>query len=324
MEMDSSRRRRLILMTLGIVLAVVAGGIAFVLAQQPSGGEPVATTPVLVAARDIEARTTLTADDLTVEQLPTNAVVPQAYTTIDEAIGRVTSIRILADQQITPNFFVGGVVAPGGSPIPWSILDPEETVAPDSPYWRAVAVQVPRNRAVAGQLRAGDRIDLLVTVQFANPVQPVEDEDGNLSYEEVDSALALVDPETGEIRGIVGGQATKLTFTDLEILEANTEDNLYILKVDLHQAEQINHVALVAPDSFSIVLRPGQDTRAINTDEYGETTDRVIMQYLYPVPELVDLATLLGLVVEPIPAPPQDGASPSPEPEPEPEPSPSP
>ena len=324
MEMDSSRRRRLILMTLGIVLAVVAGGIAFLLSQQTTPPQELQTVPVLVATRDIPARTTLGTDDLTVVQLPESAVLTPAYTTTEEALGRVTQVAILTDQQITPNLFIGtgGPLAPGESPRPWEILPPEETVAPDSTVWRAVAVQAPQNRAVAGQLRSGDRVDLLVTVQFANPVQPIEDEDGNITYEEVTSALALVDPETGEIRGIVGGQATKLSFQDLEILEASPDDNLYILKVDLHQAEQISHVALVAPDSFSLVLRPGQDTRAVNIDEYGETTDRVIMEYLYPVPELVDLATLLGLTVEPIPAPSPGSESPSPEPEPEPSPSP--
>jgi len=83
---------------------------------------------------------------------------------------------------------------------------------------------------------------------------------------------------------------------------------MYILKVDLHQAEQIYHIVQVAPDSFSLALRPEEDTRAADTSQYGETTDRLIMTYLYPVPRLIDLSQLLGV---PLPTP-QIGPSPAP------------
>ena len=69
---------------------------------------------------------------------------------------------------------------------------------------------------------------------------------------------------------------------------------MYILKVDLHQAEQIYHVVQEAPDSFSLALRPDSDTRIADTSQYGVTTDRLVMTYLYPVPQLIDLTQLLG------------------------------
>ncbi|MGZ8803515.1 MAG: hypothetical protein ACXWZL_13140, partial [Mycobacterium sp.] len=88
---------------------------------------------------------------------------------------------------------------------------------------------------------------------------------------------------------------------------ADPDEGLYLLKVDLHQAEQIYHVVQVAPDSFSLALRPGEDTRAADTTQYGETTDRLIMTYLFPVPQLIDLSALLGVPVSPG----QGGATPS-------------
>ena len=82
---------------------------------------------------------------------------------------------------------------------------------------------------------------------------------------------------------------------------ADPDANMYILKVDLQQAEQIYHVVQVAPDSFSLALRPDEDTRAADPTEYGTTTDRLIMTYLFPVPQLVDLSQLLG--GQPLPTP---------------------
>jgi Flp pilus assembly protein CpaB len=308
---DSSRRRRLLLMTLGVVLALIAGGAAYLLGTtSPPPPTEVETTPVIVAARDIASRTELTLEDLRRVELPAEAVLPQSLTEISQAEGRLTGVRVFANQQITENLFIGS------EQDPLEIIPPEEgEITDDSPVWRAVSVSVPRNRAVGGQLTDGDRVDLLVTVGFAAPVQAVEDENGNISYEPVTQALAVIDPETGELKGIVEGQSTKLTFQDLQILRADAESGLYILRVTMDQAEQINHITQVAPDSFSLVLRPGQDTRPIDSNQYGQTTDRIIMQYLYQVPFLVDLDELLGFPIEPVQGlPPPQPPPPSPEP----------
>ena len=71
---------------------------------------------------------------------------------------------------------------------------------------------------------------------------------------------------------------TKITFQDLEVLKSTPDDNMYVLKVDLHQAEQISHVVQLAPDSFSLALRPGDDVpaqaEAFHTLRPGEDSNR--------------------------------------------------
>jgi Flp pilus assembly protein CpaB len=312
---DSSRRRRLLLMFLGLVLALIAGFATLLLASQPRPDTVIERVPVVVAARDIDPRTELALDDLRVVELPREAVLPQAYTQTTQAEGRLTTVRIHAGQQMTEFLFIGT------DQDPLSIVPPEiEEITDDTEYYRAVSISVPRNRAVAGQLQDGDRVDLLVTVNLAMPVQAVLDpETGDISYQAVEHALPVIDPETGELKGIVGGQSTKITIPDLVILRAAVEEGLYILRVNLNQAEQINHIIQTAPDSFSLVLRPGQDTRPIDPELYGETTDAIIMNYLYQVPFLVDLDELLGFPIEPI-----EGLPTPPTPEPVPEPSPEP
>jgi hypothetical protein len=63
----------------------------------------------------------------------------------------------------------------------------------------------------------------------------------------------------------------------------------------------MSHVIQEAPDAFTMVLRPDEDTRDVDTSQYGTTTDRLIMTYLYPAPQLVDLSQLLGPSPYPVP-----------------------
>lgn len=273
---DPGRRRRLVLIVLGVTLALAAGFGAFQLASTGNQSAQVIREAVLVAARDIPARTPITPDDVTIRQVPIDEVLAQSYREVGQVVGRLTSIPIYADQQITPNLF-----ATTTADAEFSILGPDEVVTEDSPVWRAVAVQIPDDRAVGGEIRAGQHVDLIVSV--AIEVLAIDPE-GN--YQVV---------ETATQEGLQSGKATKLTFQDLEVLKSDTDSQLYLLKVDLHQAEQIAHVIQEAPDSFTLVLRPDEDTRAVNALEYGETTDRLVMRYLYPVPRLIDLTQLIDL-----------------------------
>jgi Flp pilus assembly protein CpaB len=326
MDMDSGRRRRFFLMLLGVVLALAAAGGVYVLGQQGVGdpGEEVEMADVLVATREIPARSTLTVDDLEVRSVPADAVLEQAYRDNERAVGRVTAVIIYPGQQITPNLF-----ATAAADAPFDIISEDEEVTVDSPYWRAASVNIPRPRAVGGQVAAGQRVDLIITVEFAQPFVPVTNpETGEVTYQQVPAIPAT--NEEGELTGIISGRSTKISIPDLLVLYADPTDGTYIFKVTLEQAEQIAHVNQVAPDAFSIVLRPEQDNRSFEPGDYGQTTESMIMQYIYPVPLLVDLEELLGFPIGPVTGPitptptPDPNAEPTPEPEPEPEPEPSP
>ena len=286
---DTGRRRRVMLVMVGAVLAAAAGIGAFTLASHGTPAEQAPTVSVLVATHDVAARATLSNDDVAVRQVAEDAALPEAYTDPALVVGRVSSVPILPGQQITPNLF-----ATNDANSDFSILDPGETVTDTSPYWRAVAVEIPPERAVGGEIKAGDHVDLFVSLEIDIVTQ---DADGN-----------YIKADTANAQGFQNGESTKLTFQDLEVLKSTPDDNMYVLKVDLHQAEQIAHVVQLAPDSFALALRPGDDTRSADTSQYGTTTDRLIMTYLFPAPRLVDLSQLQGPAVSPIPA----GSSPIP------------
>ena len=302
---DPGRRRRLLVVTLGGILAAAAGMAAFTMASNGNKAPDVARQNVLVATREVQARTALSADDVTLRQVPTDQVLEAVYTDPTLVVGRITSIPIVPGEQITPNLF-----ATADANSDFSILSPGETVTTDSPYWRAVAVEVPPDRAVGGDLKAGDHVDLFVSLEI-----DVLTQDATGQWVKTDGANSA---------GFQTGDSTKLTFQDLEVLKSTPDNNMYVLKVDLHQAEQISHVVQLAPDSFSLALRPGDDTRSADTSQYGTTTDRLIMTYLFPAPRLIDLTQLTGPAVSPIPGsgsspvPGGTGSTPSPTPTPNP------
>lgn len=304
---DTGRRRRVVLVVLGAALALAAGWGAFMLASRGGPQAVVPTRAVLVAARDITARTPVSADDVIVRQVPEEEALAQAYELPEDVVGRVTSVPIYSDQQVTPNLF-----ATTAADAEFSILGPDEEVTLTSPFWRAVAVQIPPERAVGGEISAGQHIDLFVSVE----IQVVTlDDEGN-----------YVETDTASEDGFQSGKSTKIVYEDVEVLKAIPEEEMYVLKVDLRQAEEIAHVQQVAPDSFAIALRPDEDTRAPDPAQLGVTTDSLVMTYLFRAPQLIDLSQLPGANpgTGPIPGSGEPTPSESPDPDASPDPNASP
>lgn len=270
MEYHEGGKRRKVFIALGLILAVAAGGAAFFLINQAqnAGSGSVPTRDVVVAARDIPARTVIESSDLTIRAVPDDPSLASAITAPEDAIGRITGVAILFQQPVSANLFASA--SAGGQ---FSILGPDETIAPDSPIWRAVAVNVPDDRAVAGQIQVGQHVDLFVTAQInvTLPVAPVVD--------------PLATPAPGaSVAPYYTDKSTKITYQDLSILAKN--GTLYILRVDIAQAEEISHLQAAGNAVFSLVLRPDGDDREVPTTELGETTNRIIEKYGLPIPEV--------------------------------------
>ncbi len=279
MEYHDDSKRRKVFIVLGVVLAVVAGGAAFYLVNQAqtAGNTAIATRQVVVAARDLPVRTVIEASDVTVRSVPEDPSVAAAYTTPEEVVGRITGAPVLFQQAFTPNL-LASTTAGGG----FSILGPDETISPDAPQWRAVAVYVPDERAVAGQIEVGQRVDLLVTTQIN--VVPVPEEQAGSSNGAGNGASTGTGAATPSDAPPYSDKSTKVTYQYIPILAK--QDQLYIIKVDLNQAEEINHLAASANAVFSMVLRPEGDDRTVDLTDYGETTNQIIEKYGLPIPQV--------------------------------------
>lgn len=257
MEYKDSNRRGKFVIIVGVVLAVVAGATSFYLinqAQQTASQGPAEKVAVVVAAQIIPARTPIQPGAVVLRELPLDAA-SQAGIIKDPGalIGKVLAIPVAIGQPIYSN-----MIASSSGQSGFAILGPDETVAPDSPAWRAISITIPDDRAVAGLLVAGQTIDIFMTATLTVPV-------------------------TNEPVGIYySDMVTKITYQDMVILgRAGTQ---YILRTTVAVAEEVNHMLATGTVQFSAALRPDQDVRFLDVSQLGATTNRILEKYGLPFP----------------------------------------
>jgi Flp pilus assembly protein CpaB len=291
-EFRDNNRRSKVIIALGVILALVAGGAAFYLvnqAQQQAGKSSQQSVVAVVAVRAIPARQAIVAEDVTLRDVPlddTNA--SGVATDVKDVIGRIPAVTILQGQLVTTNMLASS--SEGGQ---FSILGPDESVGPDSVAWRAVSLTVSDDLAVGGLLKAGQTVDIFVTTVV------------NVPADLVDAGKYYTD------------RSTKVTYQNVLILAR--EGAFYVIRASLPVAEEISHLQAVGSATFSMALRPDTDQRPVDATALGETTNRIIAKYGLPIPETYPAGT--GPISSPIPFP---SASPTPAPSPSSAPSPSP
>ncbi len=262
---DKNSKRSKLYIAVGVIIALIVGGVVFVALRFSGVSETaqVEMRSVVVAARDIASRKPIEEGDVVVRTVAADPTNEQAYGRIDDVLGRISGVTITTGQMITRN-----LLASNTSGQPFSILDPGQEYDPNGPDLRAVSVTVPDDRAVAGTLQAGQRVDLIVTM--------------------------AMNPELGQPAGqaaqtqakFVPGPSTKVTLQSMTILARN--GSIYILRSDLPTAEQIAELQ-AAGGQFSMALRPDQDDRTAKTD--GSTIDTLIDEFHFPYPQAPAVGT---------------------------------
>jgi Flp pilus assembly protein CpaB len=260
---DRNSRRSKIYIAVGIIVALLVAATVFV-ALQASGitaREDVEMRQVVVAATDIAGRATVAEADVVMREVPADPVNETAFTSLDEVVGRVVAVPVGAGQLMAPN-----LLASTEEGATFSILEPGQEYDPAMPDLRAVSVTVPDERAVAGTLVAGQRVDLIATVT----VTPIDPEGEEAEPQEPGDPLA--------------GPSTKTTLQHLDILSRNGTQ--YILRSDLGTSEKIAEL-VAAGAQFTFVLRADIDDRIAETE--GSTLDQLLEEFEFPMPEVAEL-----------------------------------
>ena len=125
----------------------------------------VAMVDVLVATRDIEARSALGANDVKVVQLPRDAAPASALRDASGATGMITTVRLSANEPVLPT-----KIAKSGTEGRIAVLPPGGTVA-NSAAFRAMSLSVPDANAAGGAIEAGDHVDILYTLAVVEPTK---------------------------------------------------------------------------------------------------------------------------------------------------------
>lgn len=235
---DSSKRRARLILIVGILLAVLAGAGTFFYASNASSAQPVPvveTTPVLVAAREIPAKTTLTAADLKVVQYNVDSKPVSAYSKGEDAIGKVTIQAVAVGEPLLPTKFADPK-NPVFVVIPQNFLDANGAIKADTPNFRAMSLTIPDPNAVGGILQPGDVVDIV----FALKLDPT-------------LYLQKPKPENGP------DTSARIILERVNILAR--KEAVYTIRVDAVTAERLAYLQGQG-GTLSMILRAPKDERA--------------------------------------------------------------
>jgi pilus assembly protein CpaB len=149
------RNRPTLLLAVALGAGTLAAFLAYAFLRAPDpasaqGAEP-PTLQVVVAARDINTGTTLAAEDVKVVPWPGSSA-PEGYaTSVDQVIGLGAVVPMVTNEAVLPNKLASADLGRG-----MSMLVPKG--------FRAVSVPVNDVVAVAGWVRPGTHVDVMVTL----------------------------------------------------------------------------------------------------------------------------------------------------------------
>lgn len=256
---DRSRRRARLVLIVGILIAILAGAMTYVVSSGSKSAEappPVATTDVLVAVRDLPPRSALTAADVKVQKYPVDIAPPTALKKPDEVIGKIAQSSLAAGEPILPGKFAAAGAA-SFTVFPPNAQPPAgQAIPPGTPDYRAMSLTVADAVAAGGAVQVGDIVDVLFTFNF--------------------------DPSkyfTGTDPNRLPDVSAKIVLQNVPIIARAL--NVYTIRTDAQTAEQIAYIT-AAGGSMSFLLRAGQDQRQASTT--GVTFGAAFRKFTFPVP----------------------------------------
>jgi len=141
------------MLLLALLFAVIAAVLVFVVLNGSGDNDgkasASATTKVVVAAHDIDARTTLKGDMLEVADIPTDSVLKGAFSSVDDLEGQVTRYPLVGGEQVVASRV--GASEKG--------VEGLSFVVPAG--MRAFSIQVSEESAVGGLILPGDLVDVI-------------------------------------------------------------------------------------------------------------------------------------------------------------------
>jgi Flp pilus assembly protein CpaB len=288
--MDPRRRARIILI-LGILLALGAGAGTFFYASSAQTAAPVVvpTTDVVVAAKELPPRTQLTAADVKIAKVNVDAAPATALKDPKEAVGKIITSGVTINEPLFPSKFAPPEKA-------FTIFPPGESVAPGSPHYRIVQLNVADAQASGGIIQTGDHVDLMVVFQFDPTAKlqvgspppgggtprpsppPTPSPAGTPIPGATPNPTTSIPPQSA----ISADTIAKIFMGPIEVL--NRTGTTYTFRVDAAMVERFTYMQGAGMQIHLLLRAPGDDRSVTTTGAYFGT---VYNQFRFPLPERV-------------------------------------
>lgn len=141
---------------IALLLSIIAAGAAYYylstsLEQGPVVARTGETTEVVVAVQEIPAQTRITREMVNIRKVPVQYAQPGAAVSVDQVAGRIATVSILGDEQVTTTKLAGEGM-------------PKKRLSYNIPEgYRAITIPVDEIKGVAGFPTVGDRVDVIVS-----------------------------------------------------------------------------------------------------------------------------------------------------------------
>lgn len=271
---------------LGVIFALILGLFVALLVwnytqrlqeqvRQAAEQHKIQTVPVLVAAEDIPAHTTLTPALVKVIQIPAEAKLPQALTSVDQAAGKTVQYPLASGEQILPSKFTVEHVDQGlAYVIPAGM--------------RAIAITTSQIIGVGGMVQPGDHVDIIATfdrgtmgkdesvllLQNVEVLAVAQNFEGEAEQQAAAAAAANGQGTSSvlgnTVPGAPAGSATPAPGTAAPTptpvpLKMNPSATTVTIAVTPEQAERV--VLAETHGSFRLALRPPHDNSTVEIPE---------------------------------------------------------
>lgn len=229
-----------------LIFAGLAGMLTFGLLQQkaPVNGKNLNTQPVVVAVVDIPFRRSVSESEVAIRDLPIESIPEGAATTLDQVVGKMSSVDVFANQPLLVQQMVTPDVV-------------TQQVALSVPKGKIVTAVPTESKLIGNRLiRPGDKIDLLATFEL----EVMREQGGGPMAESVGLLQNL------EVHAIIlpvanideGAEAVKGNSEGGVFRTADKEGQSVLLAVDPQDALTIRHILDVGGE-LDLALRGPDD-----------------------------------------------------------------
>ncbi|MDQ7836646.1 MAG: Flp pilus assembly protein CpaB [Humidesulfovibrio sp.] len=229
--------KSIIQLGMALLLALSAGILVYqwMQAKATAGrGQAVRTVPLVVATRELPAGAKLSADMLRLQNYPETMTPAQHYTTVKEVEGRILASGMSANEPLTPSRLSGESASGGIS----AVITHGK---------RAMAVKGNKVMGLAGLIRPGNMVDVLVTLP--------KDEKGQSSMTKVVLENVPVLAAGAQMTSEKDEAAQHADIYTLELTPQESE------KVALASTQGTLHFALRNASDTEVVLTEGADVK---------------------------------------------------------------
>jgi pilus assembly protein CpaB len=147
---------------LALVCGLIAAGSTYTYLNNAKRNPPVTLKPLVVAKVNIQARAVIQPDQVMIKEVPSQGFPQGGASTLQSVVGAVSLVNLSTGDAIVNN-----VIQRPADPATTIIPDSNALAVPDGK--RAVAIPIGLVSGVGYNVRPGDHVDVLVTMEIKNP-----------------------------------------------------------------------------------------------------------------------------------------------------------